>query len=234
MKAILFDMDRTLLPMDEELFIKTYFGGLARKLCPLGVKKDPLIAAIWKATGGMIKNDGSCTNYEVFWKVFADETGRDAAPFIEASDDFYTKEFYDVKAVTSKNPLAVEAVKIAREAADYVVLASQPIFPIAAQIARASFVGLKPEDFDYITAYETESYAKPNPKYYEAICKRLGVGPKDCLMIGNDEKEDMYAASQAGLNCYLVTDNINAREDYPWDGPRGSFMDMIQMLKNLE
>ena len=53
-------------------------------------------------------------------------------------------------------------------------------------------------------------------------------------MIGNDEKEDMYAASQAGLNCYLVTDNINAREDYPWDGPRGSFMDMIQMLKNLE
>lgn len=234
MKAILFDMDRTLLPMDEELFIKIYFGGLARKLCPIGIEKDPLIAAIWKATSAMIKNGGSCTNYEVFWKVFADETGRDAAPFIEASDDFYTKEFYDVKAVTSKNPLAVEAVKIAREAADYVVLASQPIFPMAAQIARASFVGLKSEDFDHITAYETESYAKPNPKYYEAICKRLGVEPKDCLMIGNDEKEDMYAASQAGLNCYLVTDNINAREDYPWDGPRGSFMDMIQMLKNLE
>lgn len=234
MKAILFDMDRTLLPMDEELFIKIYFGGLARKLCPIGIEKDPLIAAIWKATSAMIKNGGSCTNYEVFWKVFADETGRDAAPFIEASDDFYTKEFYDVKAVTSKNPLAVEAVKIAREAADYVVLASQPIFPMAAQIARASFVGLKPEDFDHITSYETESYAKPNPKYYEAICKRLGVEPKDCLMIGNDEKEDMYAASQAGLNCYLVTDNINAREDYPWDGPRGSFMDMIQMLKNLE
>ncbi len=234
MKAILFDMDRTLLPMDEELFIKTYFSGLARKLCPLGIEKDPLIAAIWKATGDMIRNNGSYTNYEVFWNVFADETGRDATPFIEASDAFYQKEFYDVKTVTSKNPLAVEAVKAAREAADKVVLASQPIFPMAAQIARASFVGLKPEDFDHITAYETESYAKPNPKYYEAICKRLGVEPKDCLMIGNDEKEDMYAASQAGLNCYLVTDNINAREDYPWDGPRGSFKDMIQMLKNLD
>ena len=66
MKAILFDMDRTLVPMDEELFIKTYFGGLARKLCPVGIEKDPLIAAIWKATGAMIKNDGSHTNYEVF------------------------------------------------------------------------------------------------------------------------------------------------------------------------
>lgn len=233
MKAILFDMDRTLLPMDEELFIKTYFGGLARKLCPLGIEKDPLIAAIWKATGAMIKNDGSSTNYEVFWKVFAAETGVDNKPYIEASNAFYKKEFYDVKSVTCENSLAVEAVKAAREVADKVVLASQPIFPMAAQLARASFIGLKEEDFDIITAYETESYAKPNPKYYEAICARLGVEPKDCLMIGNDEREDMYAAKEAGLNCYLVTDHINAREDCPWDGPRGTFMDMIEMLKIL-
>lgn len=234
MKAILFDMDRTLLPMDEELFIKTYFGGLARKLCPLGVEKDPLIAAIWKATGGMIRNDGSHTNYEVFWQVFAKELNVDATDFIAASDAFYQKEFFDVKNVTGENPLAAEAIKEAREAADYVVLASQPIFPMAAQLARASFVGLKEEDFDHITAYETECYAKPNPKYYESICKRLGVAPKDCLMIGNDEKEDMYAASRAGLNCYLVTDHINAREEYPWDGPRGTFKDMIEMLKTLK
>ncbi len=233
MKAILFDMDRTLLPMDEELFIKTYFGGLARKLCPLGIEKDPLIAAIWKATGAMIKNDGSHTNDEVFWKVFAEETGREVTSYIEASDAFYQKEFYEVKAVTSENPLATEAVKAAREAADKVVLASQPIFPMAAQLARASFVGLKEEDFDLVTAYETESYAKPNPKYYGAICERLGVEPKDCLMIGNDEKEDMFAAKAAGLNCYLVTDYINAREDYPWDGPKGTFADMIEMLKEL-
>ena len=111
MKAILFDMDRTLLPMDEELFIKTYFGGLSRKLCPLGVEKEPLIATIWKATGGMIQNDGSHTNYEVFWQVFAKELNVDATAFIEASDAFYQKEFYDVKAVTAENPLAMEAVK---------------------------------------------------------------------------------------------------------------------------
>ncbi|MBQ7765605.1 MAG: HAD family hydrolase [Lachnospiraceae bacterium] len=234
MKAILFDMDRTLVPMDEEMFIKTYFGGLARKLCPVGVEKDPLIAAIWKATGGMIRNDGNHTNYDIFWNVFAEELKVDAAPFMEASDAFYRQEFYDVKKVTGENPLAAEAIKAAREAADYVVLASQPIFPMAAQLARASFVGLKKEDFDMITAYETECYAKPNPKYYEAICKRLGVEPKDCLMIGNDEKEDMYAASQAGLNCYLVTDHINAREEYPWDGLRGTFKDMIEMLKTLK
>ena len=234
MKAILFDMDRTLLPMDEALFIKAYFGGLAKKLCPVGIEKELLDASIWKATGAMIKNDGSRANVEVFWKVFAEETGMDAAPFMEASDAFYQKEFFEIKEVTGANPLAVEAVRAAREAADVVVLASQPIFPMAAQLARASFVGLKKEDFDWITAYETECYAKPNPKYYEAICTRLGIEPKDCLMIGNDEKEDMYAASAAGLQCYLVTDYINARQECPWEGQRGSFADMIEMLKTLK
>lgn len=32
-KAILFDLDGTLLPMDQEIFIKAYFGGLAKKWC---------------------------------------------------------------------------------------------------------------------------------------------------------------------------------------------------------
>lgn len=234
MKAILFDMDRTLLPMNEELFIKTYFTGLEKKLCPVGIEKEPLVAAIRKATGAMIQNEGSQTNETVFWKVFAEETGRDATPFMEASEAFYQKEFFGIKEVTGENPLAVEAIEVARAAADYVVLASQPIFPMAAQLARASFVGLKKEDFDHITAYETESYAKPNPEYYKAICARLGAEPKDCLMIGNDEREDMLAASAAGLNCYLVTDYINAREECPWSGPKGTFEDMIEMLKSLK
>ncbi len=233
MKAILFDMDRTLLPMDEDLFIQSYFGGLAKKLCPLGIEKEPLVAAIWKATGAMIKNDGSKSNDKVFWDTFALLTGKDSAPFIEASTEFYKKEFFAVKEVMRENPLAKEAVSVARKVAEKVVLASQPVFPMAAQVARAGFVGLTPEDFDYITAYETESYAKPNPKYYETLCKKLGVEPKDCLMIGNDEREDMHAASAAGLNCYLVTDCMNPNEEYPWDGPKGSFAEMIEMLRNL-
>ena len=35
-KMILFDLDGTLLPMDQNHFVKTYFGALAKKLAPLG------------------------------------------------------------------------------------------------------------------------------------------------------------------------------------------------------
>ena len=35
-KTILFDLDGTLLPMDQDIFIKGYLGGLAKKLAPYG------------------------------------------------------------------------------------------------------------------------------------------------------------------------------------------------------
>ena len=37
LKAVLFDLDGTLLPMDQEVFIQSYFKHLARLLAPLGV-----------------------------------------------------------------------------------------------------------------------------------------------------------------------------------------------------
>ena len=35
-KAVLFDLDGTLLPMDQDHFVKTYFQLLAQKLAPFG------------------------------------------------------------------------------------------------------------------------------------------------------------------------------------------------------
>jgi len=35
-KAVLFDLDGTLLPMDQDLFTNAYFSGLIKKLVPFG------------------------------------------------------------------------------------------------------------------------------------------------------------------------------------------------------
>ena len=51
MKAVLFDLDGTLLPMDQDVFIKTYFTGLVKKLAPHGRQPDMLIRSIWAGTG---------------------------------------------------------------------------------------------------------------------------------------------------------------------------------------
>lgn len=45
MQMILFDLDGTLLPMDQEVFTKAYFQRLAAKLAPYGYEAGKLIDA---------------------------------------------------------------------------------------------------------------------------------------------------------------------------------------------
>lgn len=76
MFTILFDLDGTLLPMDQDLFVKDYFGRLARKIAPLGYKPEELSGNLWKGVAAMVMNDGSCLNEDVFWNVFKNLRGK--------------------------------------------------------------------------------------------------------------------------------------------------------------
>lgn len=232
-KAILFDMDGTLVPMDMEAFTSGYFKLLAKKLAKHGIEPAALVSAVWAGTAAMVKNDGSKTNAEAFWANFEANTGFPEAVIGPDCEEFYCLEFNDAKVFTSENPLAAEAVKVAREKAPVVVLATNPLFPMVGQITRMGWVGLKPDDFDLVTSYEEDRYCKPNPAYFTSIFERLGLDPSECLMIGNDEKEDMYAGTLAGMDCYLVTDTVIESKDHPWNGPRGTFAEMVEMLKAL-
>jgi HAD superfamily hydrolase (TIGR01509 family) len=197
-KAILFDMDGTLLPMDNDVFTMAYFKGLCRKLAHYGMEAQALIDAVWTGTKAMVVN-----------------------------------EFHEARACTGENPLAKKAVLAARAKAEKVVLATNPLFPLIGQKSRMSWVGLSPEDFDLVTSYESDSYCKPNPEYFRSVCKRIGVAPEECLLIGNDETEDMYAGSLAGMDCYLVTDCMISSEAHPWTGAKGTFTEMVDMLCRL-
>ena len=50
-----FDLDGTLLPMDQEVFTKDYFKRLAAKLLPHGYQADQLVDGIWAGTAAMVK-----------------------------------------------------------------------------------------------------------------------------------------------------------------------------------
>lgn len=233
MQAIFFDMDGTLLPMDIEGFAKLYFKGLCGALCPLGVTPEKLVETVWAGTKTMVTNDGSVSNEQRFWQTFTALTGLDAAPFLAPAEKFYAEGFRQTKVATGENPLAVEAVRIAREKAGTVILATNPLFPMAGQKTRMGFVGLAPEDFDHVTSYENSRFCKPNPEYYLQLCRKFNLDPAQCLMVGNDEREDVYAASLAGMQGYLVTDGLIPCAEHPWEGARGTFAELIEYLKNL-
>lgn len=234
-KAILFDMDGTLLPMDLEVFFQGYMAELSKAMAFTGVPAKQLVGAVWAGTKQMVlNNDGVRTNREVFWEHFCANTGLKTEDVEPATVTFYANEFHNTRSYAGENPLAVEAVRLAHEAAPIVILATNPLFPMEAQQARLSWIGLKAEDFDRVTAYADAHYSKPNPKYFLEICERHGISPEECLMVGNDEKEDMQTATSIGMDGYLVTDWVIRREECPWNGLQGSFQELLAFLKALK
>ena len=232
-KAVFFDLDGTLLPMDQHKFTKAYFKLLAMKLSPVGIAPEALIAAVWNGTKAMVKNDGSRSNEEVFWDSFEVETGLATALCKPICDEFYPNEFHAARCETQDNPLAAKAVELAGRKGRAVVLATNPLFPMVGQAARLSWLGLKPEDFRRVTSYENSRFCKPNPRYYLELCEQLGLAPEDCLMMGNDELEDMYAAGSIGMNTYLVTDCLLPCPDHPHKGAHGTFEELLEFLEAL-
>lgn len=229
-KMVLFDLDGTLLPMDNDEFTKGYFKLLAVKLAPYGYESKQFVDAIWAGTAAMVKNDGSRSNEEAFWQEFAEIYGEKVYVDKHIFDEFYEQEFQNAKALCGFNPKAAETVKRMKDLGLRTALATNPIFPAVATESRIRWAGLEPEDFELYTTYENIGYCKPSPDYYRELLKRLQVEPEECLMIGNDVTEDMIAES-VGMKVFLLTDClINKERKNISVYPQGSFEQLAEFV----
>ncbi len=218
-KAIFFDLDGTLLPMDEKEFTKIYFSLLCKKLSPHGYEPKTLLAAIEKGLFSMIQNDGKSTNEEIFWKTFNSFYDSDRRKDNDLFLSFYQNEFRNCKVATKENPYAKEILSLSHEVAESVILSTNPIFPTEAQKTRLSFLGLSISDFDFVSDYSNSSFSKPNPDYFRAILEKFHLQPEDVILFGNDFEEDGNCASSLGIKVYLVDGCLlhreKAKKEYP-------------------
>jgi len=232
--AILFDLDGTLLPMDQDLFIDTYFAGLAKKLSAVGYEPKAFIDAIWKSLHAMVRNDGSCTNETAFWAVFGGIYGQQVQKDVPVFEDYYRREFQQVKAVCGFNPEAGATISWLKARGYRLILATNPVFPAMAVESRLRWAGVNPANFAWLTTYENATYCKPNPAYYRQILEKEGLQPEQCLMIGNDTADDMVA-QQLGMQVFLLTDClINKRNADLSQYPQGSFSQLRKFIETIE
>jgi FMN phosphatase YigB (HAD superfamily) len=211
-KTILFDLDGTLLPMDEEKFLHLYFKHLKTRLENNGHPTSLIMAAVQTGIKAMVLNDGSLTNEDCFWGSFEKVTGLGKSALESTFIQYYENEFDFVRPSTQVNPRSAEIIKICKDKGYQLVLATNPIFPSMATKKRVRWAELNFLDFDWITTYENSRYCKPGVKYFEEILKNLGRKPEECLMIGNDAQEDMIS-EQIGVTGFLLTDCLINRNN---------------------
>ena len=232
-KAIFFDLDGTLLPMDTVAFSKYYFGKISEKLAPYGYEPQKLIKAITLGIAAMVKNNGKSTNEKACWGAMTQYLGKDITVDKEHFDEFYRCEFDAVKNACGYDPSAVKAVRELRRKGYRTVLATNPLFPSVATEKRIAWAGLSVNDFEIYTSYENCHYSKPNLKYYFELLDKLGLRGDECLMVGNDVDEDMIT-EQLGMKVFLVTEClINKNNADISKYPNGDFDALLKYVDEV-
>ena len=232
-KAVLFDLDGTLLPMDQTTFISAYFGGICRRLAPYGYDPKEMVNAIWAGTKAMVKNTGERTNEAVFWDTFVDIFGKSILDRIPVFDAFYEEDFPNVRTSCGYDPRARAVVDAVKKKGLRTALATNPFFPRVATQNRIEWAGLSPSDFEFYTTYEDSRHCKPNLDYYRDVLAQLDLPARDCLMVGNDADEDMIAR-ELGMEVFLLTDCLinNSGKDLS-DYPHGGFDELLTFIRNV-
>lgn len=233
-KLIMTDLDCTLLPMDQDLYIQKYVHEIAKLFNERGFDGNAIAKATMKSSFMMAKNDGSRSNKEVFEQAFASLMGEGAHELIEIFPEVYGDRYNVIKEVTSVNPYAKEIVELMKQKAEHIVVATQPMFPIEAVKKRLSWTNLSDDMFDFVTVYDNCSFCKPNPLYYKEIMERFDATPENSLMLGNDVSEDILPCEAIGVDTFLITDGLINTKNYDISNLRkGSYPDLIEYLKSL-
>lgn len=214
-KAILFDLDDTLLVNPMDTFVPAYLHALtafmADRLAP-----ERLTASLLQAIRVMDRDtDWSRTNADVFFGAFLSDLGLRRQEVEPAFDRFYAEAFPRLREFTMPNPDGPRAVAWAQRSGLQVVVATNPMFPETAIRQRLEWAGLPPDEvgFDLVTTLENSHSTKAHPEYYREIGRQLGRTPGECAMVGDNWRWDVVHAVRAGMSAFWIADPSEFRPD---------------------
>lgn len=232
LKAVLFDLDGTLLRVQMTEFIPRYISGLARQ-CAAAVAPKKFEQAMLSAIRSLIRfsGDGETTNEQRLFAMLAQQLAVPETVLRQAVESYRQNGLAELQPLVKEIPLATVILKECLQRQIPLVLATNPVFPEFMINARLQWAGLADLSFNYLTSYENSCYCKPQPGYFTAIAEQLGVAPEQCLMVGNDTQHDL-AAHAVGMQTFLVDTWIVEREGASWPcEQRGDHLQLQQFLR---
>jgi FMN phosphatase YigB (HAD superfamily) len=231
---LLVDLDGTLLGNSMGKFQPPYFKALSTHLEEI-VKPDHMLPALIAGTRKMLENhDPLITLETAFDRHFYPALGLEKAGVDARIMEFYETKFPSLGTITHQLPEAIDFVKSRLSAGDRIVVATNPLFPRVATLARLAWAGLptRSTNFDLITTYEFMHFSKPHPGYYAEILAYLGYPDEPVIMIGNDLSDDIQPADSLGIPGYWLTSTEPLQGETSSYQPAGSYPELIDYIKD--
>lgn len=231
-QTIFFDLDGTLFDLDKPMFVQKYYEMVQKAFSRFDDAKK-IAKAILQAEFAFQKNDGSLSNEGFFETYVVSATGLPFATVSETMTDMYAQDFPNLHVTAKQYPDMPEIIQILKRKGYQLMVLTNPVFPLSAVHERIRWAGLNPEDFSYITSYETCHYCKPKPEFYLEVLNRFQLHKEEVMMIGNDMQDDIQPAMSIGLKTYYETDSwINATIE-PYDGLQGNSQALLRYVQTL-
>lgn len=201
-KALLSDLDGTLLDIDFHGFMRDYVVGVSRYFAdciPPEQFQRELVASI---EAMILNNVPNRTVLQAFMDTFSQRL-----PLPDDAMDrfyaYYETEFPRLAGYGRPVPGARELLEAALRRGLTLVVATAPFYPERPIRERLRWAGLDDLPIRLITSSEVMHRSKPFREYYLEIAERIGVAPEECLMVGDETVMDGSAA-QAGMHVALV------------------------------
>lgn len=233
LKAVLFDLDDTLLQTSTDAFLRHYFaliGQYAAELMP----PEKLLAELQYCTRKTIQNtDTAVTNHDVFWQCFSARNNLDPEKTEAFFDQFYRLEFPKMRKLTRPVSMAPIVVRACLDAGLKVVIATNPLFPTFAIEERLRWAGLPADKYPFalVTTMDNMHASKPNLAYYREILEMIECEADTAVMVGDDWERDILPAHAVGMDAYWnAPDNIQPPDtNIPCGhGPLAHFYELLQ------
>ncbi len=206
-KAILLDLDNTLLNNVDEVFVPQYLS-LADQYFASQWQHSDMAATLRRVIGALsTPRDVRQTNTAVAEAIVAGAAQRSAEDVQAAFGDFYRTVYPSLRRCVEPIPLAAELVRYLRKLDCALVIATNPLYPAEAIYQRLEWAGLSsdPADYAFVTTSDNTHFIKPDPAYFAEIIARVGVEPDETLMLGDSLSSDIEPAACLGINTYHLT-----------------------------
>jgi FMN phosphatase YigB (HAD superfamily) len=228
LKAVLFDLDGTLIDVNLKTFIPDYLKLLSESVSHL-IPPRKFISKLLKASEMVNNNDGRDTNENVYASAFFPIEGYSREEIEPFFDRFYENNFKKLKKHTSVIPEARKVVQTVFYKGYDVVIATTPVIPLTAIQQRLEWAGVGDFDYKLITSIENTYATKPNLLYFMHIFKFLGYSAEECIMIG-DEHKDMVCKELGAQTFFIEGKNSDLNSETPDPTYRGKLIDLLNNL----
>ncbi len=209
LKAVLFDLDDTLVQIDTDSFTRRYLDQLALYVTSRlpSINPDQFKKAVIDATRAVSRNlDPAQHNSHVISGIVTSTLGVSPTDMDSIAEAYFAGAYRELRSMAEPVDGASELIEYLVASGVRLAIATNPLFVVTATHERVRWAGFDPASpFALVTSADNMHFTKPHPHFYEEVLARLGVEAEDALMIGDNFENDIRPALGVGMSAYWVT-----------------------------